>query len=180
MQTSRPQLNIDFSQRSWTRSQENWFVLFSSLGYFLPFIFFPHHSFSCRTFGAPVYSLFVLPVFWSIVSCLDFHGCTVKLACLILHYREFSLFTWSDKQRHDCIIKMRVKKRRAWAAFFQIFLWMVNDEDLCSCRRRFAERFAGFLGHINLQGLAADHSARTKRFADELTLFTQSGTLSGP
>lgn len=34
-----------------------------------------------------------------------------------------------------------------------------------------------FLPSIKLWALALDHSARTKRFTDELTLFTHSGTL---
>lgn len=60
---------------------------------------------------------------------------------------------------------------------------MVKDEELCSCKekkKKDSDQICGlFILYMKLLGLAVDHSQRTKRFTDELTLFTHSGTLRG-
>lgn len=55
---------------------------------------------------------------------------------------------------------------------------MLNDEVQLQ-RNKFRSDFGGFLPYVRLWGLAVDHSERTKRFTDELTLFTHSGALWG-
>lgn len=97
-----------------------------------------------------------------------------RQACLILCHREL----YNKEHEEKLQKKKREKKFSNILAVTQIFskwLKMKNSDS-----DPFFWGVGGyffFLPCLKLWALAVDHSARTKRFADELTLFTHSGTL---